>query len=368
MLRKRISWVAVVIASLGAVTAVPASQSAAQDGPEPSAAERCFQHHKFGAQPVDVAKSSDGQTVLAQVSWGYHETIGCYLTLDDEALATLRANAQSEPTPDPTVNPTPEPTPDPTVNPTPEPTPDPTVNPTPEPTPDPTVNPTPEPTPDPTVNPTPEPTPDPTVNPTPVLVSRSGTGTDIVAVVLTEGTHIVEIEATAATGYFGVTVSQAGSTCDLLVNEIVDDRGVWTGRKALNVGGFASCEAGSAVIEVDAEADARWTAGVKPVPEPVTIPASRSGVGSDVFAVALTEGTHIVEIEATAATGYFGVTVSQAGSTCDLLVNEIVDDRGVWTGRKALNVGGFASCEAGSTVIEVDAEADARWTATIGSQ
>ncbi|MDE0117787.1 MAG: hypothetical protein OXT07_14375 [bacterium] len=203
-----------MIASLGAVTAVPASQSAAQDGPEPSAAERCFQHHKFGAQPVDVAQSSDGQTVLAQVSWGYHETIGCYLTLDDEALATLRANAQSEPTPDPTVNPTPEPT------------------------------------------------PDPTVNPTPVLVSRSGTGTDIVAVVLTEGTHIVEIEATAATGYFGVTVSQAGSTCDLLVNEIVDDRGVWTGRKALNVGGFASCEAGSTVIEVDAEADARWTATI----------------------------------------------------------------------------------------------------------
>ena len=90
---------------------------------ETEASQGCFQHHQFGQRPVDVAKSADRQTVLARLSWGYHDTIGCYLTLDDSALATLRANAQSDPTPDPTVNPTPEPTPDPTVNPTPEPTP-----------------------------------------------------------------------------------------------------------------------------------------------------------------------------------------------------------------------------------------------------
>ena len=54
-------------------------------------AERCFAVHQFGAQPVDVAKSADRQTVLAQLSWGYHDAIGCYLTLDEAALQTLRA-------------------------------------------------------------------------------------------------------------------------------------------------------------------------------------------------------------------------------------------------------------------------------------
>ncbi|MCY3635773.1 MAG: hypothetical protein OXH23_09230 [bacterium] len=189
---------------------MPAGPTAAQGDVQQDVAQRCFEHHKFGAQPVDVAKSADRQTVLARLSWGYHDAIGCYLTLDDSSLATLRANAQSESTP--------KPTPDPTVNPTPE--------------------------------------------PTPILVSKAGTGTDIIAVVLTEGTHIFEIKATAATGYFGVTVSQAGSTCDFLVNEIIDNNGAWTGRKVLNVGGFANCEAGSAVVEVDAEAGARWAATI----------------------------------------------------------------------------------------------------------
>ncbi len=55
------------------------------------AAERCFAVHKFGAQPVDVAKSADRQTVLAQLSWGFHDSIGCYLTLDESALAVLQA-------------------------------------------------------------------------------------------------------------------------------------------------------------------------------------------------------------------------------------------------------------------------------------
>ena len=33
----------------------------------------------------------NGQTVLAQVSWGYHDAIGCYLALDPAAATTLRA-------------------------------------------------------------------------------------------------------------------------------------------------------------------------------------------------------------------------------------------------------------------------------------
>ena len=54
-------------------------------------AAQCFEHHKFGAQPVDVAKTADRETVLAQLRWGFHESIGCFLTLDEAALQTLRA-------------------------------------------------------------------------------------------------------------------------------------------------------------------------------------------------------------------------------------------------------------------------------------
>ena len=83
---------------------------------------RCFRHHKFGESPVDVAKTADGQTVLARLSWGYHIIIGCYLVLDDTALATLRGTTQPDPTPEPTPEPTTDPTPEPTPDPTPEPT------------------------------------------------------------------------------------------------------------------------------------------------------------------------------------------------------------------------------------------------------
>lgn len=85
---------------LVASAAVPAGPAAAQSDSEPSAAQRCFEHHKFGAQPVDVAKSADRQTVLAQVSWGYHDAIGCYLTLDDTALAALRSAPAPQSLPD----------------------------------------------------------------------------------------------------------------------------------------------------------------------------------------------------------------------------------------------------------------------------
>ena len=62
-----------------------------QTEPEEDAATRCFAKHEFGAQPVDVAKSADKTTVLAQLSWGFHESIGCFLTIDEAALATLQA-------------------------------------------------------------------------------------------------------------------------------------------------------------------------------------------------------------------------------------------------------------------------------------
>ncbi|WP_419925279.1 fibronectin type III domain-containing protein [Candidatus Poriferisocius sp.] len=63
-----------------------------------AASMRCFEHHRFGAEPVDAAKTADGQTVLARLSWGWDESIGCYLALDSTAVATLRAAADtSEP-------------------------------------------------------------------------------------------------------------------------------------------------------------------------------------------------------------------------------------------------------------------------------
>ena len=81
----------VTAALLLGLIAVPGDPVSAQNQAQQSVAERCFERHQFGAQPVDVAKTADGQTVLAQTSWGYHDSIGCYLSLDDSALAALRA-------------------------------------------------------------------------------------------------------------------------------------------------------------------------------------------------------------------------------------------------------------------------------------
>ena len=84
-----------LVAALGAFAATPA---AAQ--PDAEAAALCSEHHGFGAQPVDIAKSADGETVLAQVNWGYSAPGGfCYLVLDDDATETLRANADQLPDP-----------------------------------------------------------------------------------------------------------------------------------------------------------------------------------------------------------------------------------------------------------------------------
>ncbi len=80
---------AVVLAATGLVVA--SAQGATAQPADQSAAERCSEIYRFGAEPVDVAKTADGQTVLSQVSWGYHDSIGCYLALDNDAVAALRA-------------------------------------------------------------------------------------------------------------------------------------------------------------------------------------------------------------------------------------------------------------------------------------
>ena len=78
--------------ALVAVLSVPAAAPAAAQ-PDPDAAALCSQHHGFGAQPVDVAKTADHTRVLAQVQWGYSASGGfCYLTLDPAAIQTLRNN------------------------------------------------------------------------------------------------------------------------------------------------------------------------------------------------------------------------------------------------------------------------------------
>ena len=79
-----------VVLAASVLVAVNAQEATAQSADQ-SAAERCSEFHLFGAEPVDVAKTADNITVLAQARWGYHNSIGCYLTLDDEAVIALRA-------------------------------------------------------------------------------------------------------------------------------------------------------------------------------------------------------------------------------------------------------------------------------------
>ena len=64
-----------------------------------NASRTCSAHHKFGAEPVDVAKTADGQEVLARLSWGRHSSIGCYLVLNDTAVTSLRTRLDNQPTP-----------------------------------------------------------------------------------------------------------------------------------------------------------------------------------------------------------------------------------------------------------------------------
>ncbi|WP_419846859.1 S8 family serine peptidase [Candidatus Poriferisocius sp.] len=52
----------------------------------------CAASFRFAEKPVPVVKTSDGQTVLASVEWGYSaEHNLCYLVLDNQAVTVLRA-------------------------------------------------------------------------------------------------------------------------------------------------------------------------------------------------------------------------------------------------------------------------------------
>ena len=74
-----------------------------------AASQLCSDHHQFGREPVDVAKTADGNTVLARLVWNWHDQIGCYLTLDPEAVGALQAAHTAANAPDPTPDPTPDP-------------------------------------------------------------------------------------------------------------------------------------------------------------------------------------------------------------------------------------------------------------------
>ncbi|MCQ3812715.1 MAG: hypothetical protein KTV68_19440, partial [Acidimicrobiia bacterium] len=88
---KRILAVIAVAMTAAAGLGFAASGSAVAQ----TVADRCFEHHKFGQEPVPVAKTTDGAQVLAEVQWGWNDSIGCYLVLDTQAINTLRANAAS---------------------------------------------------------------------------------------------------------------------------------------------------------------------------------------------------------------------------------------------------------------------------------
>lgn len=61
---------------------------------------RCSQYHRFGGEPVDIAKTADLSRVLARAHWGYNAQGNfCYLTLDGQATRLLRENAGRLPDP-----------------------------------------------------------------------------------------------------------------------------------------------------------------------------------------------------------------------------------------------------------------------------
>ena len=82
---------AVVMAATVLAIANTEDAGAQPDQANQRAAEFCSAYHLFGGEPVDVAKTADNQTVLAQTSWRWNDIIGCYLVLDPAATATLRA-------------------------------------------------------------------------------------------------------------------------------------------------------------------------------------------------------------------------------------------------------------------------------------
>ena len=82
---------AVVMAATVLAIANTEDAGAQPDQANQRAAEFCSAYHLFGGVPVDVAKTADNQTVLAQTSWRWNDSFGCYLVLDPDAEATLRA-------------------------------------------------------------------------------------------------------------------------------------------------------------------------------------------------------------------------------------------------------------------------------------
>ena len=141
--------------------------------------------HISGSDSQTVTSGSDGTTVIAVPSSGYHflrwsdnsliaSRTDRNITQDLSLTATFEADYVAPPPPPPPSQPasnTPEPTPTPTPSPTPTPTPSPTATPTPSATPTPTPTPSATPTPTPSPTPTPTPSPAPTPTPTPATVT-----------------------------------------------------------------------------------------------------------------------------------------------------------------------------------------------------
>ena len=89
--------VGLVLAAVLLVTGLAFTSASAQPAStDTGAADSCSVYHRFGAKPVDVAKTADNQTVLAQASWRWHDSIGCYLVLDNDAVVALRAAGPPE--------------------------------------------------------------------------------------------------------------------------------------------------------------------------------------------------------------------------------------------------------------------------------
>ena len=65
-----------------------------------SDAAGCAELFRFAAEPVPVAKTVDGRTVVGSVEWGYNADHDlCYLVLDEQAVAVLRAAPCDNPEP-----------------------------------------------------------------------------------------------------------------------------------------------------------------------------------------------------------------------------------------------------------------------------
>ena len=93
-LKRHVGLVVVAVAIAAAGVAVSDQVGAQAPLSTKSVAEHCFDHHKFGSQPVDVTKTLDGEIVLARTRWGWSHSIGCYLSLDEASLAVLRDAGQ----------------------------------------------------------------------------------------------------------------------------------------------------------------------------------------------------------------------------------------------------------------------------------